>query len=133
MIINSLIAYGVYLLGASLYLLNVMEKYKKIAEANPNEHIVFVPKEFWRKESLNIVRILLIGIATPVLLIPLSGMQTAFINAEGVEMFKISVKTILIPLYLIIGWGGGNATIALAGKYKEGLYKSVGITEKNEV
>lgn len=132
MFINGLLAYGCYLLGAALYLLNVIEKYKKISEANPDPDIVFSVKYFWKQEWVNVVKILLIGVATPILLVPLNGISVDFKSVSGAVMFNTSVKVILMPLYLIIGWGGGQATIAIAGAYKKELYNKVGITESKE-
>lgn len=130
--INYFIAYGVYLLGAALFLLDVVGKYKNIANANPNPNIVFNAKIFFNKEWVNIARILLLGVATMVLLIPLSGVDVDFKNASGGVMFSTSVKVILLPLYLVFGWSGGKATIALAGKYKKDLYDKVGITDTKD-
>jgi hypothetical protein len=129
MIINSLIAYSVYLLGAALFILDVIAKYKRIAEANPNPSIAFNAKIFWRKESVNIIKILLWGIATPILIIPLTGMSVAFHNSAGALMFTTSVKVILMPIYFIIGYSGGRATMAIAGQYKKELYDKVGIKD----
>lgn len=128
MIINYLLAYGVYLLGAVLFYLDVIGKYEKIADANPNPDIVFNRRIFWRKERVNIIRVILLGVATMILLIPLGGLSVDFKNAAGGVMFNTSIKVILLPLYLVFGWSGGKATNALAGKYKEELYKKVGIT-----
>lgn len=133
MTLNYLFAYGAYLLGAGLFLLDVIGKYQKIADANPDKTIVFNGKVFWKKEWINIARILLLGVATMILLIPLQGINVDFKNAAGNVMFSTSVKVILMPLYLIFGWSGGKATLALAGRYKQQLYEQVGITEKPDV
>lgn len=132
MIINSLIAYCVYLLGAALFMLDVVGKYKKIAEANPNPRICFNAKIFWSKESINIIKILLWGVATPILIIPLTGMSVAFHNSAGAVMFTTSVKVILMPIYFIVGYSGGRITMSVAGQYKKELYEKVGITEASE-
>lgn len=129
MLINALIAYAVYLLGAGLFILDLVAKYQKIAEANPDPKIQFNARTFWRKERINIFKIFLIGVATQILVLPFSGMSVDFINAHGDKMFNTSIKVILLPLYLVIGWGGGSATIAVAGQYKKVLYEKVGITD----
>lgn len=132
MVLNHLIAYAVYLLGAALFILDLIGKYKKMADANPNEHITFNAQVFWKKESINIIKILLWGVATPILLVPFSGMSVSFHNTAGEVMFTTSVATVLLPLYFIFGYSGGRAQIALAGQYKKGFYEKLGITKDSD-
>lgn len=132
MIINSLIAYAVYILGAALFLLDVIGKYKKMADANPNPSIVFNAHIFWQKEWVNIIKILLWGVAVPILIIPLTGMSVTFVNSTGAAMFTASIKLILLPIYFICGYSGGRAQIAIAGQYKKTFYEKLGITKESE-
>lgn len=130
MILNYFLAYCCYLLGAALFFLDIISKYKKVADANPDPAIEFNAKSFWSKEWVNIIRILLLGIATMILLIPLGGISVAFHNTEGGVMFTTSIKVLMLPLYLVFGYTGGRGTLALAGVYKKELYNKVGITEE---
>lgn len=130
--LNYFIAYGVYLLGALLYFLNVIEKYRRIAEANPNPHINFYFKEFWNKEVINVIRILLLGVATIFLLLPLEGVDLDIKNSSGAVMFTVAAKAAMLPLFLVLGYTGGQGTIALMGKYKETLYEKTGITPSKD-
>lgn len=132
MIVNSLIAYAVYILGAALFLLDVVAKYKKLAKANPNPSIVFNAHIFWQEEWVNIIKILLWGVALPFLLIPLTGMSVTFHNTAGADLFTVSVKLILLPLYFICGYSGGRAQIAVAGQYKKAFYEKLGITKDSD-
>ncbi len=129
MFLNFVLAYAAYLLGASIFILDKIAEYKRIADAHPDTSIIFNGKIFWKKEWVNIVKILLLGFATMILLIPLGGITIDFNNAQGQAMFTTSVKVIALPLYLVMGWSGGKGTIAVAGKYKKELYDRVGITE----
>ena len=131
MILNYFLAYGVYLLGAVLFFLDVVSNYKKAADANPNPNVQFNGKVFWSKEWINIVRVLLLGVATMIFLIPFGSMSVDFKNSSGDVMFNTSVKVILLPLYLVFGWSGGKATIAIAGRYKKEIYNNVGIKDED--
>lgn len=132
MIVNHLLAYLVYLLGAALFLLDLVGKYKKMADSNPDTSILFNARVFWKKESINIIKILLWGVATPILLIPLTGISVDFKNATGEVMFNTSIKVVLMPLYFILGYSGGRAQIAVAGQYKKTFYEKLGITKEAE-
>lgn len=132
MILNYALAYAAYLLGAALFILDIIGKYKRIAEANPEPSIVFNGKIFWSKEWVNVIRILLLGIATMILLIPLGGISVTFVNSSGAEMFTTSIKVLLFPLYFVFGYSGGRATLAIAGQYKKTLYDKVGITDSDK-
>lgn len=132
MILNYILAYCCYLLGAALFVLDIIGRYKNIANANPNPSIIFNSKIFWQKEGVNIIKILLWGIATPILIIPLNGINVEFHNTAGAVMFTTSVKVLLFPLDFIFGYSGGRATIAVAGVYKKELYEKVGITDTDK-
>lgn len=132
MILNYLLAYACYLLGAALFFLDVIAKYKRVAEANPNPDIEFNAHIFWQKEWVNIIKILLLGIATMILLIPLGGISVTFNNINGGEMFTTSVKVLFFPMYFVIGYTGGRGTLAIAGVYKKELYNKVGITDDSK-
>lgn len=129
MIVNFLLAYGCYLLGAFIFTLDLIAKYKLMAESNPDKNVQFDSKEFWRKENINLIKVVLLGVASMILLVPLNGISMDFVNAAGDLMFTVSAKTAMLPIYLILGWGGGRGTIALAGQYKKGFYQKVGITD----
>lgn len=124
-----LIAYGCYFLGATIFTLDLLAKYQLMADAHPDDDITFNSKEFWKKERFNLIKVILLGFATLILLIPLEGISLDFINNSDEIMFSVSAKTLMFPVYLILGWSGGRGTIALAGQYKKGFYKKMGIEE----
>lgn len=132
MILNYVLAYAAYALGATIYILDLIAKYQLMAKSNPDEDVQFDAVRFWRKERINIIKIGLLGIATMILLVPLNGVSIDFVNGAGDLMFTASAKTAMLPMYLIFGWSGGRATIALAGQYKKGFYTKVGITEETK-
>lgn len=130
--LNYLLAYGCYFLGATIFVLDLIAKYQLMAESNPDDNITFDAKQFWHKERFNVIKVLLLGLATMILLVPLEGISLDFVNSSGDLMFTVNAKTALLPIYLIFGWGGGRATIALAGQYKKAFYKKVGIETEKE-
>ena len=126
MVINYLIAFGVYLAGYAYFVLNLMGEYKAIADAHPSHTVIFDRKVFWQKEYINILKGVMLGAFTPALLLPFSNLGVDFKNAGGDVMFTMSLKVILSPLYIVIGMGGGKWTLSAAGKYKQVLDEKIG-------
>lgn len=132
-ILGYLSMYAAYLLGASLFVLDVIEKYQMLADASPDPNITYKKKSFWQKERISIIRIFLLGIAS-IIIVPLffgnGNMQ--FTNGEGAVTVSIPAKLALIPLQIVIGYSGGRAILAVFGKTKKELYAKLGITETKD-
>lgn len=127
-ILDFALSYACYFLGAVIFTIDLIAKYKLMAESNPDKDVVFDSKAFWKKENINVIKVLLLGVASMILLVPLNGISMDFVNSAGDLMFTVSAKTAMLPIYLILGWSGGRGTIALAGQYKKSFYARVGIT-----
>ncbi len=98
-----------------------------MADANPNDDICFNGRIFWDKEWVNLIRILLLGIATMVLIIPLGGVSIGGQNEAGQSRFTTAVKVLALPLYVVFGYSGGKLTESLVGRYKKELSNKIGI------
>ena len=122
--------YGAYILGALIFILDQVKKYEDIANANPDENIVYKKKSFWSKEKWTIIQIILLGVVS-VLIVPalFGGSTFALQKADGSIAWAVPMKAALIPVQIVIGWTGGRAMLALLGKTKSELYKKVGIPE----
>lgn len=129
--INFFLGYLAYLLGLSLFVLDIIAKYKQLADAHPNPSVVFNGKIFWNKEWVNIIRMLLLGVVSLILMIPLGSITIDFSNVQGQSMFSTSAKVLSIPLYIVFGWTGGKATLGLLGKYKKELQNKTGFEDKD--
>lgn len=128
--INSLILFAAYLLGASIFVIEEIKKYKNVANANPDPAIVFKSGNFFEKEKLNLVQMALYGIVAVIILPKLFGGSNFVLeNGGGAKVWSIPMKQALVPIMIIIGWTGGAAVISLLGKSKKELYKKVGIDE----
>lgn len=133
MILNYLIAYAGYCLGATIFILDVIKKYQLIADSNPNPNIVYNKSVFWRKEKINVIQMFLYGIISVIILPQLFG-GTSFqaTNSAGSVIWTVPMKAAMLPLQIIVGYSGGRMIIAFMGKSKQELYKKVGITEDDE-
>lgn len=131
--ISYLLAYAAYMLGAAIYILDVIEKYRKIADASPNSAAIYSQRTFWYKEKYNVIRVALLGIIS-VLCIPwiISGTTIQAVNSKGVEIWEMSLKTAVIPMQIVLGYGGGRGIIAWLGKSKKELYEKAGLEVKED-
>lgn len=129
-LLNSLLLFAAYLLGALIFILDEIKKYENIANANPDPKIVY--KGFWHKEKWNVLQIILWGIVA-VILFPqiLGGSSIALHNKEGEDIWNMPVKSALIPILIVAGWTGGRMVMAVLGKSKKELYKKVGLDDKD--
>lgn len=119
-----------YTLGALIFIIDEMKKYENIANANPDPKIIYKQQSFWRKERLNIIQMVLLGVASVIILPLLFGTgDLAYRKDDGTVLWSVPMKLALLPLQIISGWTGGRAIIAIFGKSKKELYNKVGITE----
>lgn len=128
--INYLLMYAAFLLGAFIYILDEIKKYENVANANPDPNIVYKKVTFWSKEKYNLIQMALYGVVSVIILPKLFGGSTfALKNDAGTELWAVPMKAALIPIQIICGWTGGKAIMFFMGKSKKELYKKVGITD----
>jgi hypothetical protein len=134
MILNYLLSFGAYSLGALIYILDQIKKYQDVAETSPDPKITYQKKNFWQKEKVNVIQIGLYGIVS-VIFLPyiLGGSAIQLASSSGSVIWSLPMQTALIPAQIIIGWSGGRAVIAFMGNSKKELYKKVGITDADEL
>ena len=114
-----LIGYGLFLLGALLYILGKVQEFKSMAET-ANKTFKF--KTLFNKEWINYLRLLLGGIALVILGPMLAGSSMVELKTvAGTMITNISFKMALTPLYFFIGYGGNSALFNFFGKYKKTL------------
>ena len=131
---NILIGYGAFILGCVLYILGKMQDYRSTAKANPRTDIIFDTKRFFSDEAINIVRLLIAGIALVVFAPYLAGDRVVDIkNAEGAVTGSFSIKVALMPFYFLLGYGGNSAVFNLFGKYKKTFLNQAGISDPDSV
>lgn len=129
-IFGYLIAYAGYSLGAAIFILDAIEKYYAIAQTSPDPNIIYKRDSFWKKERFNVIRIVLLGIVSVILVPILLGNGTlGFFNKDGVLMMEIPIKAASLPIQIITGWTGGRMVLAIMGKSKKELYKKVGLDD----
>lgn len=122
--------YGAYLLGAAIFIIDLVKKYETIADANPDPNITFKKRSFWQNERWNVIQIALLGIISVIMFPALFGGSTfALHKTNGDISWSIPMKAALIPLQIVVGWTGGRAILAFMGKTKQELYKKVGIDD----
>jgi hypothetical protein len=125
--LHYLFGYGAFLLGALLYILSKVQEYRDMADANPNPDVVHKNKTMFQKESINIARLLIGGVALVIFMPMLIGGATVdFRTAEGQLLTTLTLKSVLIPLYFFMGYAGNSALFSLFGKYKKTLLNRVG-------
>ncbi len=127
---NYLFMYLAYLLGAAIFILDQIKKYEDIANANPDPTITYKKVNFWQKEKWTLIKIVLLG-AVSVIILPalFGGSSFALQKADGAALWTVPMKAALIPVQIVVGWSGGRMIIAFLGKSIAELYKKVGITE----
>jgi hypothetical protein len=122
--------YGSFLLGAALYILAKMQKYKEMAEANPNPNVKSSWKAMFNKEVINFIRLLLGGVALVIFLPMLIGGATVdFKSVEGQVITTLTLQSLLIPMYFFVGYAGNSALFAFFGKYEKTLLNRVGVDD----
>lgn len=122
--------YGAFLLGAVLYILGKMQKYKEMADLNPNPQIVASWKVMFNKEYINYTRLLVGGVALIIFLPKLIGGATVDIKSvEGQVMTTLTLQSLLVPFYFFVGYAGNSALFNLFGKYEKTLLNRIGVDE----
>jgi len=123
-----LLGYACFLLGAFLHILGKIQEYKKMAKANPDPKINYSTKAFFSDEAINFAWLLTAGIALVIFLPMLAGSITVqFVNSSNVVVAKGEFRTLLLPAFFFIGYGGNSALLNLYGKYKNTFLNSVGV------
>ena len=127
-----LLGYGSFLLGVVLYILGKMQKFKDLADANPDPKVKASWKNMVSKEAINFARLLIGGLAL-IFFAPMltGGVSVDFKSTEGVVITTLSLKDILIPFYFFIGYGGNSALFNFFGVYEKTLLNRVGVQEPN--
>lgn len=125
-----LLGYGSFLLGAFIYMLGKIKEFKLMAKANPNPKIVYNMKSMFEEEWTNFAQLFLGGIALVIFAPMLIGGATVDIkNVSGQVVTSLTLETILLPMYFLIGYGGNSALFGYFGKYKKTLLNQVGVDE----
>lgn len=126
--LHYLLDYGAFLLGASLHILGKMQKFKELAESNPDPNVVFSYKVMFSKEWINIARLLIGGIGLILFMPTLIGGATVDIkNTEGAVIANLAIQTILAPSYFLVAIAGNSALFGFFGKYEKTLLNRVGV------
>lgn len=131
--LHYLLDYGTFLLGAFLHILGKMQKFKEMAEANPDPKIIFNVKTMYRKEWINITRLLIGGIALIIFMPMLIGGASVDIKSvEGQVITTLTLQTLLAPFYFFVAYAGNSALFSLFGKYEKTLLNRVGVSDNNQ-
>lgn len=129
--LHYLLDYGSFALGAFLHILGKMQKYKELAEANPNPDVVFNHKTMFSKEWINITRLMIGGIALIIFMPMLIGGASVDIKStEGQVIANLALQTVLAPFYFFVAYAGNSALFSLFGKYEKTLLNRVGVNDK---
>jgi hypothetical protein len=129
-ILEYLTSYGAYVLGAFVYILDIIKKYRMLADASPNPAAVYSSKIFWKKENINVIQIFLYGVISTIILPRLFGGSIISIqNDSGAEIYSVPMRAALIPIQIILGWTGGRLVLAAMGRSKGELYRKIGVEE----
>jgi hypothetical protein len=127
MILNYALGLLSFMFGMTIHILGKVQEFKQIAEANNDPSVTFSYKKLFNKEWINFVRAILGGIAIIIFLPMFIGdYKTQFVNHEGVVMFTVALKALLIPLHFFIGYSGSSAVFNILGKYKKDLLSNIG-------
>lgn len=122
--------YGAFLVGAILYLLGKAQDFKQMAKANPDPKINYSTKNMLADEWINIVRLLLGGAALVVFAPMLVGNGTVDVKAtSGAVIATMALKSVLVPLYFFVGYGGNSVLFNVLGRYKKTLLNRVGVDD----
>lgn len=128
-----LYGYAAFLGGFALYFLQKIYDYNKQAKLNPNPALKFSFAAFWSDEWINVVRILIAGIAVVIFLPMLIGGTTVELtNSKGAVMTSFEMKTALLPMYFFLAYSGGSGVFALLGKYKTTFLNQLGVDENKK-
>jgi hypothetical protein len=126
--IQYILGYGVFLLGSAIFVLAKAQKLKQIAEANPDPKVSFSWRKMWDKEYINVIMVLLGGIALIIFAPHLIGGATVDIKStEGTVITTLELQSILDPFYFLVGLAGPSALFGFFGRYEKTLFNRVGL------
>jgi hypothetical protein len=129
-ILNYLLGYGAFLLGAILFILGKMNDYDQMARANPDPKVIYDRKTFFRMEAINFARLFIGGIAL-VIFAPMliGGVVVDVKNSSGAVVTTLALKAALAPFYFVTAYAGNSALFAFFGKYKKAMLGGVGVDD----
>lgn len=131
--LDYLLDYGAFILGGILYILIKAKKLREIADANPDPKVAFSWTKFRDKESINIVIMLIGGIAlvvfTPMMI---GGATVDFKSTEGAVITTVALSTLLAPFCFLMGLAGPSALLNYFGSYEKTLFNRVGVNSDNK-
>lgn len=131
MVTSYLFGYAAFIGGMIMYLTSKIADYRKTAKSNPNPALKFSMKEFWADEWINLVRMLIAGIALVIFLPMLVGEGSIEMKTStGTTYATFAIKKALIPAYFFIAYSGNSAIFALFGKYKKTFLNQLGVDEE---
>ncbi len=131
MLTNYVLGYAAFIGGMLMYLLSKIADYKKTAKSNPNPALKFSMKEFWSDEWINLVQLLVAGIALVIFLPMLVGGGTIDMKtSSGTTYATFALKQALIPAYFFIAYSGNSAVFAIFGKYKKTFLNQLGVEDE---
>lgn len=130
MITSYLFGYAAFLGGILLHLTSKIADFRKTAKSNPNPAFKFSMKDFWGDEWLNLVRMLMAGIALVIFLPMLVGEGSVDMKtSSGTVYATFAIKKALIPAYFFIAYSGNSAIFAIFGKYKKTFLNQLGVDD----
>lgn len=131
MLTSYLWSYSAFVGGMIMYLLSKIADYKKTAKSNPNPALRFSMRDFWADEWINLVRMLVAGIALVIFLPMLVGEGTIDMKTStGTTYATFAIKKALIPAYFFIAYSGNSAVFAIFGKYKKTFLNQLGVEDE---
>lgn len=131
MVTSYLWGYAAFIGGIVLHLLSKIADYRKTAKSNPNPDFKFSMKDFWADEWLNLVRMLVAGIALVIFLPMLVGEGTIDMKTStGTIYATFAIKKALIPAYFFIAYSGNSAVFAIFGRYKKTFLNQLGVEDE---
>lgn len=128
--LSYILGYCAFVLGSLIYLIGKAKEYKKMAKLNPDPKVIYSTRRFISEEWLNFAQFYLGGIAlvifTPMLI---GGAVVEVKSSTGVAIGSFALKSVLTPMYFLIGMAGNSALFAYFGKYKKTILGTVGVDD----
>lgn len=123
-----------FTMGSALYILGKMKEFKATAKSNPRPEVAFSYSAFFNDEIINILMLMIGGIALVYMLpILIGGGTIALNNSKGELVTTFALKTALMPLYFLIGYSGNSALFTLFGQYKKRFFNQLGVSDTDSV
>lgn len=129
--INYLLGYAAFVGGMIMYLTSKIADYRKTAKSNPNPALRFSMRAFWADEWINLVQLMVAGVALVIFLPMLVGEGSVDMKTStGTVYATFAIKKALIPAYFFIAYSGNSAVFAIFGKYKKTFLNQLGVEEE---